>query len=86
MGISADMEARLRAAFQVNHLEIHDESEAHRGHAGFREGGESHWRIVLHSPDFASQTRLGRHRAVHAALGKDLIGSIHAIALELEAR
>ncbi|NDH25968.1 MAG: BolA family transcriptional regulator [Rhodobacteraceae bacterium] len=59
------------------------ESESHRGHAGFQEGGESHFRVRLISADFVAQSRIARHRAVHAALGKDLMGEIHALALDL---
>jgi len=35
------------------------------------------------SSNFEGQSRIARHRAVHAALGKDLLGEIHALALEL---
>ncbi len=69
--------------FTVQNIEVIDESESHRGHAGFQEGGESHFRIRLQSPDFKGMNRLKRHRAVHAALGADLIAQIHALALEL---
>jgi hypothetical protein len=34
-----EIEARLRAAFTVTELQVEDESESHRGHAGWREGG-----------------------------------------------
>ncbi|MGR3433717.1 MAG: BolA family protein [Shimia sp.] len=76
------METRLRAAFDPRELRIEDESEAHRGHAGYQEGGESHWRVRIASPAFAGQTRIARHRAVHAALG-DVVPRIHALALEI---
>ncbi|HGG64351.1 MAG TPA: BolA/IbaG family iron-sulfur metabolism protein, partial [Rhodobacteraceae bacterium] len=32
---------------------------------------------------FEDMNRLARHRAVHAALGDELIGRIHALALEI---
>ena len=74
----------LEKAFAPARLEVIDESESHRGHAGFQEGGESHFRVRLHAAAFEGQSRLARHRAVHAALGPDLIGQIHALALELD--
>ncbi len=83
MAVSDDMRARLVAAFTPTRLEIIDESEAHRGHAGYREGGESHFRIVLRAPSLGPMTRVERHRAVHAALGADLVGRVHALALDL---
>ena len=77
------MRQRLEAAFAPSRLEVVDESEAHRGHGGWREGGGTHWRIRMEAPALAPMTRLERHRAVHAALGPELIGRIHALALEV---
>lgn len=79
------IEAALRASFSVQSLVVEDESEQHRGHAGWREGGETHFHVALQSPDLAGQSRLARHRAVHVALGPDLIGRIHALRLTLNA-
>ena len=77
------IEEKLAQTFTIKRLEVIDESESHRGHAGFQEGGESHFRVRLISADFVGQSRIARHRAVHAALGKDLMGEIHALALDL---
>ncbi|MCC5987255.1 MAG: BolA family transcriptional regulator [Pararhodobacter sp.] len=79
-----EIEGRLRAALAVSALAIEDESEKHRGHAGWREGGETHFHVRLRSPDLDGLSRLERHRAVHAALGADLIARIHALRLTLE--
>ena len=63
-------------------LEIIDESESHRGHGGWREGGETHFRIRMTSPRFDGLNRVARHRLVHQTLG-DIVPRIHALALEL---
>jgi BolA protein len=63
-------------------LEIIDESESHRGHGGWREGGETHFRIRMSSPRFEGLNRVARHRLVHQTLG-DIVPRIHALALEL---
>jgi BolA protein len=83
MSLAEEMEDRLQAAFSPLSLEIIDESEEHRGHSGYQEGGESHWRISMQSRVFADQTRIERHRSVHKALGQDIVGRIHALALNL---
>ncbi|MDO5630398.1 MAG: BolA family protein [Paracoccus sp. (in: a-proteobacteria)] len=80
--IADDMRDRLMALNPVV-LEIADESEQHQGHAGWREGGQTHFRICLISPDFQGKSRIDRHRMVHAALG-DIVPRIHALALELD--
>ncbi len=78
-----EIEARLRAAFAITDLTVEDESESHRGHAGWREGGQTHFHVALRSPDMAGLTRLARHRAVHQALGPDLVARIHALRMTL---
>ena len=79
--IAEEMKKRL-AALQPTRIEVIDESESHRGHSGYRDGGESHFRIRMASPVFADMGRLQRHRLVHETLG-DIVPRIHALALEL---
>ncbi|SMR72804.1 transcriptional regulator, BolA protein family [Aliiroseovarius halocynthiae] len=83
MNRSERIHAALSAAFHPELLEVIDESEQHRGHAGYQDGGESHFRVILRAPEFADMTRINRHRAVHKALGADLVAEIHALALEI---
>ncbi|RJK99194.1 BolA family transcriptional regulator [Paracoccus aestuarii] len=78
----ADQMTRRLETLNPTALQVIDESESHRGHAGFREGGESHFRVVMDSPAFAGLSRIQRHRLVHATLG-DIVPRIHALALEL---
>jgi BolA protein len=75
---------RLDESFAPSALEVIDESEHHRGHAGWRDGGESHFRVRMRAPSMASMGRLERHRAVHQALGPEIMGALHALALEIE--
>lgn len=84
MGKTREIEERLRRAFSPSALEVVDDSESHRGHAGFQEGGESHFNVRIRSEAFKGMNRLARHRAIHAALGQDLIGRIHALALDVD--
>ncbi len=74
---------KLLENFEVDRLEVIDESESHRGHAGFQEGGESHFLVRLVSADFKGLSRIARHRAVHAAIGKEILSEIHALELDL---
>ncbi|MEM6391096.1 MAG: BolA family protein [Pseudomonadota bacterium] len=83
MALAEEMRERLDAAFAPTVLTIEDESEQHRGHSGYQEGGESHWRITINAPAFAQMSRIERHRAVHAALGPGIVGRIHALALQI---
>jgi len=81
--VTREIRQRLEEAFSPEALEVVDESEMHRGHAGYQEGGQSHFRVRMRAAALAGQSRLARHRAVHAALGPGLMGRIHALALDL---
>ena len=83
MALAEEIRAKLQAAFAPDALEVVDESESHRGHAGYRDGGESHFRVVIRAAEFAPMTRIARHRAVHTALGAAITGRVHALALDI---
>ena len=83
MTISDEIERKLAAAFQPVVLEVENESAKHHGHAGDDGSGESHFRVTIRAPAFAPMSRIARHRAVHAALGPDVVGRIHALALDV---
>lgn len=85
MSRAAEIERRLTESFSPTEIDVRDDSESHRGHAGFQEGGESHFHVRLRAASFAGQSRIARHRAVHAALGPELVAAIHALSLDLDA-
>jgi len=83
MSVRDEIESALRAAFAPAELRVEDVSEDHRGHAGWREGGETHFDVRIRAEAFAPMSRIARHRAVHGALGADLVARIHALSLDI---
>ncbi len=83
MRISDQITEKLTAAFSPEHLEVVDDSESHRGHGGWREGGETHFNVVIRAEAFGPMNRVARHRAVHSALTPELVGRIHALSLDI---
>ena len=77
------IEKTLQQSFNPVELEVLDVSEAHRGHSGFEEGGESHFEVKIVAAYFSSMNRLAQHRAIHKALGPSVMGKIHALALKV---
>jgi BolA protein len=73
---------RLTAALDPTWLEVRDDSAAHAGHVGAREGG--HFAVRIESPQFAGLGLLARHRLVYTAVADLLRGGVHA--LQIEAR
>lgn len=79
------MQAKLQAAFSPEILEISDDSESHRGHGGYRDGGQTHFSIKIRAKAFAGQSRVAAQRAVMAVLKAELDERVHALALDVAA-
>lgn len=85
MSVAEVITSRLREAFEPEELEVTDESEKHRGHAGWREGGETHFHLRMTSAKFAGESRVARQRAVNRVLADQLADRVHALSMELKA-
>ena len=83
--VAARIEAKLRQAFAPVTLEVVDASERHRGHGGWREGGETHFDVTVVSQAFAGLSRVERQRRVNAVLAEELAGPVHALSIKAEA-
>jgi BolA protein len=83
MSVRDQIAEKLSVKFAPSHLEVIDESEKHRGHGGYREGGETHFRVRIASPRFDGMTRVAQHRAVMETLDAELKAGVHALAIEV---
>jgi BolA family transcriptional regulator, general stress-responsive regulator len=82
MGVVTDtIEAKLRAAFDPVRLDLTDDSQRHSGHSGHREGGESHFNLVIEAQAFAGKPRVARQRMVYQALAEEMAGPVHALSI-----
>lgn len=84
MSRADEIHKKLEAAFEASQIEVRNDSGRHAGHAGDDGSGESHFHVMLRAPEFAGQSRIARHRAVHSALGPELVAAIHALSLDLD--
>jgi BolA family transcriptional regulator, general stress-responsive regulator len=73
---------KLTDAFAPQRLEVIDDSARHAGHAGHREGGETHFNVHIVSLAFKGKSRIERHRMIHAVLAEELAGTVHALAID----
>ena len=80
MKIADRLTEDLRTALAAEHVEVHDESHRHRGHAGALEGG--HFEAIIVSAQFEGLGLVERHRAVYAVLGDLRERRVHALALQ----
>ena len=79
--ISTTLQERLRPVSLV----VEDESHQHVGHAGWREGGETHFRLDIVSPAFEGKSRGERHRIVNDVLSGAFQRGLHALAIKARA-
>jgi BolA protein len=79
--MTSRLRAKLEAALSPLALDIEDESAKHAGHAGAREGGETHYRIRIVSESFTGLSRVQRQRKVYAAVAEELAERVHALSL-----
>jgi len=85
MSMHSLIEQSLKQALSPDRLIILDESAAHAGHAGHREGGESHYRVRIVAAAFAGRNRVDRHRLINEALKPAFAKGVHALAIEAAA-
>jgi BolA protein len=84
-GIRERIEQKLRAALAPEALDVIDETNQHHGHAGWRESGETHFRVSIQSAAFTGKSRIERQRLVYGILFEELAGPVHALAISARA-
>ncbi len=79
----AAIHARLLSELQASRVEVEDQSERHRGHAGARDG-RGHFAVRIEAEVFRGQSLIACHRLVYAALGDWMQSDIHALSIRAE--
>uniref|UniRef100_A0A8C1TWE4 BolA-like protein 1 n=1 Tax=Cyprinus carpio TaxID=7962 RepID=A0A8C1TWE4_CYPCA len=69
---------KLGQALKAEHLEVMNESHMHAVPAG----SESHFRVLVVSPQFEGLSLLQRHRLVNETLREELSSCVHALAIQ----
>ena len=83
MSVKDTLTAKLTARFAPEFLDVIDESNQHFGHAGWREGGETHFRVRIATRHFDGMSRVAQHRLVMETLNAELADRVHALAVEV---
>ena len=81
------MKERISASLAILNpveLDVIDDSEKHRGHGGWREGGETHFQINIRAAAFDGLSRVERHRRINALLTAEFERGLHALALSVK--
>jgi BolA family transcriptional regulator, general stress-responsive regulator len=83
--IATEMLRRLNSALSPTRVELTDDSEKHRGHAGYNPAGESHFTLEIEREAFAGRSRVERQRMVYKALGDLMQDRVHALQIKARA-
>ena len=83
MSVKDTLTAKLTDRFAPAFLAVLDESSQHFGHAGWREGGETHFRVRIATSHFDGLSRVAQHRAVMETLSAELKDQVHALAIDV---
>lgn len=75
------IKTKLIEAFAPVELKVIDDSEAHRGHGGYREGGNTHFNVTIRAEAFNGLSRVAAQRLVYGALKDEFNDGVHALAL-----
>ena len=78
------IEAAIRDMVQPVSLTVVDESHLHRGHAGARPYGQSHFKVIAVSAAFQGKSRVQRQQMIYRALGDAVGNEIHALSMALQ--
>jgi len=76
--------AKLHAAFDPEVLDVVDDSEAHRGHGGYREGGNTHFNVEIKAKAFNGLSRVAQQRLINKELAREFEDGLHALALSVQ--
>ncbi len=87
MTVEESIREKLLKAFSPTQLTVENELAKHAGHSGARDHlgrvtGETHFRVVVISNEFAGKSQIERHRQINAVLEDELTGPVHALAIK----
>lgn len=82
MSLQSRMREKLLTTLNPTRLDVVNESHLHAGHASSPGTGESHFRVLIVSPDFAGKSRVARHRIINDLLREELKDGVHALAIK----
>lgn len=76
------IQQRLQQAFAPTQLEVLDDSEQHKGHAG-SQGGAGHYTVMIAAACFHELSRIDAHREIYKVLNDLIPDQVHALRIKI---
>ena len=73
----------LMSSLVPTHLDIQDQSEAHKGHKGTHDNGETHYQVTISSKSFKDKSRVECHRQINTLLKEEFETGLHALSIKI---
>jgi len=77
------IETILNSSFSNYQIKVSDNSARHKGHNNFDGNQESHFLIVLKSPNKLSESKIVIHRKINDLLRKEYQTGLHALEIKI---
>ena len=77
------IQQKLNKAFSPEFLQVIDESSQHAGHRGWREGGNTHFKVEIKAASLAGKTRVAQHQAIMRELKEEFADTLHALSIDI---
>lgn len=82
MDIAQKIEKILTDALEITSIEVINESHKHIGHAGDNGTGQTHFKLLIVSPDFEDVPRVARQKRILSLLSGLFDEGLHALSIK----
>ena len=73
----------LTESLRPTYLEIEDQSDAHKGHKGTHDNGETHYQVTISTQLFSNKSKLESHRVINKLLNEEFQSGLHALSIKI---
>ena len=73
----------LTESLKPTFLDIEDQSDAHKGHKGTHDNGETHYQVTISSSEFNNKSKVESHRLINKLLSEEFSSGLHALSIKV---
>ena len=74
---------KLNDFFEPDLLQVINDSDKHKGHAGSPNSGNSHFSIIIKSSRLSLMNRVAGQRLIYSILKDEMKNNIHALSIKI---
>lgn len=78
-----EIEKKLRENLTIEYLEIINNSYLHKGHIGYKDSNDTHFEVIIKSPDLKNLSKIEAHRKINRILKEEFSIGLHALEIKI---